>query len=785
MKIIKYILICVLMMIWEQLRADHIIGGDVTYEVVSVDLMTMKFLIDVKVTLYRDVYQGGDPNAVSINNEIDLGIFSRNGDDTWSFIENFIVATDTRNVPLVIPNSQCYNIERPETVAADRTTYVIEDIRLDIIDSDYLFSFQRCCKTESIINIVDPGAVGISFEFSLTPEQQRTVNSSPVFDEDPANFMCAVYPQELNFSAEDAEGDSLVYQFCEIITAGGEELTDQLANCNSAIPNPEFCGPDEFGRAEFIEPTYSFDFPIPGATAFTIDPQTGIISGEGAMPGIYTFAICLSEFRRDTTTGTVTNIGNLKRDYLINVVNCPPVQAAPAGVTSKNPGITLDEARTECAADMFIDRPFDSCGEVEVLLRNFTDADEADVGYRWEIDLNEGTPMIITDRWEPNVTFPGLGSYAIKLTINPGEACETFCTQNIIISESFSADFEVTDDAVCDDAPVAITNTSVVTSAFDFSWDFGNGTTSNVRDPMPVNYTTAGEYEINLEVSRDVCMDTAINTVKYFPLPDNVVVVPDGTGGCDSARITFENQTLMDPHPFELTWNFGDGAESSETSPTHLYSTPGTYMVDLVVKASEECQQPYPVQGEIVILDGPEAIFTADPNPVTNPRDQVSFVNLSVVDRNTSFIWDFDDGSMTTMEPNATHVYDQVGIFNVSLIATSALNTCSDTSVVSIVVSASGDPIFPNAFKPFDGNNNIFKPYSEFNSFVSYEMSIWDRWGQRVYETDELEDGWDGSLDNSGSTLPAGVYIWKVSYVVNVGLDVEQREQAGTVLMIK
>lgn len=786
MKLIKYIFISVLVLLSCQLRADHIIGGDVTYEVVSVDLVRMQFVIDIKITLYRDLYQDGDPDLVNLDRTIDLGIYENNN-GSWEFLNAQIIGIDIpTNIRLVIPESKCFNIENPETVEADRSSYTIEGLRLDIIDTDYRFTYQRCCKTESIINIVDPGAVGTSFEFILTPDQQRIINSSPIFEEDPANFMCAVYPQDLNFSAIDSGGDRLEYRFCEIITAGGEEPGDDGMNCNRATPNPEFCGPNEFGTADFIQPTYSFDQPITGTTPFTIDPATGVISGEGAMPGVYTFAICVSEFRIDPATGIEVMIGEIKRDYLINVVNCPPIQAAPAGISAKNPGITQVEAIEECTDSMFIDRPFDSCGEVEVRLRNFTDADEDDVDYRWEIDLNNGTPLIITDEWEPRITFPpGEDTYVIMLTINPGEACETFCSQNIVISESFAADFEVTDQAICEEMPIIITNNSIGSNAFDFNWDFGDGTTSTVRDPMEVNYADAGVYDIRMSMNRDVCVDTLTKAVQYFPLPDAVIASPDNTGGCDSASITFDNQTLIDPHPFDLTWNFGDGEESSETSPTHLYTDPGTYMVDLVVRASDECQAVYAIPGEILILDGPDARFTADPNPVTNPRDQVTLTNLSDVDRNTSFIWDFGDGSMTSMNGNETHVYNAVGSFDINLIATSALNNCSDTAAVTIVVSAAGDPIFPNAFKPFDGNNDIFKPYSEFNSFISYDLTVWDRWGQRIFQSSELDVGWDGTKNNTGSSLPGGVYIWKVNYEVSIGLDVESREQAGTVLMIR
>jgi len=786
MTLIKYIFISVFVLLSFQMRADHIIGGDVTYEVVSVDLINMRFVIDIKIKLYRDLYQDGDARLVNLDNTIELGIFENNS-GSWDYLRTERIGVDIPNdILLNIPESNCFNIERPETVAADRSSYTIEGLRLDILDTDYRFTYQRCCKTESIINIVAPGEVGTSFEFTLTPAQQRVVNASPVFDLDPANIMCSVYPQDLNFSAMDAEGDRLEYQFCEIISAGGTKNMFAEDDCEGSFPNPEFCGPNEFRIADFIEPTYSFDRPIPGIIPFTIDPASGIISGEGAMPGVYTFAICVSEFRNNPTTGIEEKIGEIKRDYLINVVNCPPIQAAPAGISAKNPGITQVEAREECTDSTFIKRPFDSCGEVEVRLRNFTDADEDDVTYRWEVDLNNGIPpMIITDEWEPRVTFPGEGAYVIMLTINPGEACETFCSQNIVISESFDVDFDVTDQAVCEDRPIIITNTSIGSNAFDFNWDFGDGDTSAVRDPMEVNYTAAGEYDIMLTMTRDVCRDSLTKSVRYFPLPDDIEAVPDKDGGCDSTLIMFDNLSLMDPHPFELTWDFDDGGTSSETSPSHLYTDPGTYIVSVNVKATDDCQEDYMLDGDIIILDGPDARFTADPNPVTNPRDQVTLTNLSDVDSNTSFEWDFGDESPTSMQANESHVYDAVGLFDISLIATSAINNCIDTAVVTVIVSASGDPIFPNAFKPFDGNNDIFKPYSEFNSFISYDLTVWDRWGQRIFQSSELDIGWDGTKNNAGSSLPGGVYIWKVSYEVSVGLDVESREQAGTVLMIR
>ena len=150
----------------------------------------------------------------------------------------------------------------------------------------------------------------------------------------------------------------------------------------------------------------------------------------------------------------------------------------------------------------------------------------------------------------------------------------------------------------------------------------------------------------------------------------------------------------------------------------------------------------------------------------------------------SGFEWDFGDNSPVSFTENPTHQYRTVGEYEVILSAFSPVNDCVDTAALIIPVTAAGRPIFPNAFRPLTGRNSEFKPVSIFDNFVSYELRIFDRYGQIVFETLDFRQGWNGRKNNSGTMLPRDVYTYQYTYEV---IDGDQRVidgNVGTVLLM-
>ncbi|MEL7376224.1 MAG: hypothetical protein AAFN65_04625, partial [Bacteroidota bacterium] len=137
------------------------------------------------------------------------------------------VSADIGNPCLILPPNVC----------VQRGIYVFE-LSLPISNQTYTVAYQRCCRNESIDNLVSPGDVGATYSIEITPEAQQLCNNSPVFNNFPPIVLCAAEPFELDLSATDAEGDSLFYYFCSPTGGGGPN--GQMPFITTGVaPNPE------------------------------------------------------------------------------------------------------------------------------------------------------------------------------------------------------------------------------------------------------------------------------------------------------------------------------------------------------------------------------------------------------------------------------------------------------------------------------------------------------------------------------------------------------------------
>ncbi len=204
-------------------------------------------------------------------------------------------------------------------------------------------------------------------------------------------------------------------------------------------------------------------------------------------------------------------------------------------------------------------------------------------------------------------------------------------------------------------------------------------------------------------------------------------------------------------------WNFGDGGTSTDVSPTHLYSSAGTYTISLLVIDSATCNITDSTSSTITVYNNPKAAFTATPQPpVTNTP--ISFTNLSSPDA-VHFKWLFGNGdSLITDSRNVIQYdgYDATNTYNACLIA---INTagCQDTACSQIRTLIEPLVDVPNAFTPLSGGINSVV-YVRGYGIAKMDFTIWARWGEKVFETNSRHIGWDGKY--KGKLLPMDVYAY-------------------------
>ena len=200
--------------------------------------------------------------------------------------------------------------------------------------------------------------------------------------------------------------------------------------------------------------------------------------------------------------------------------------------------------------------------------------------------------------------------------------------------------------------------------------------------------------------------------------------------------------------------------------PTYTYQQPGLYSVTL--SATNELGDTVSITKELIIevMDNPVAQFAVYPRTTLNiPGEALYTDNRS--HNATEYLWDFGDGTTST-DPEPQHNYTKEGTFTVSLIARNG-NGCADTTVLVAAVTTvnHGQLLIPNAFIPNRTgpgsanvhNNEVFLPLMQ--NVTKFQMLVFNRWGELMFESTNPESGWDGY--HKGRLCQQDVYIYRIT----------------------
>jgi gliding motility-associated-like protein len=317
-------------------------------------------------------------------------------------------------------------------------------------------------------------------------------------------------------------------------------------------------------------------------------------------------------------------------------------------------------------------------------------------------------------------------------------------------------------------ATVQVTNTTNV-GDWDYTWDFGDSRTSNLRDPLQHVYESFGNYTIVLTVTNGVCTEADSIAVVIEPIPPIVDFAYSPDRGCSPLTVTFTNLSqYADVNSYY--WDFGDGEILAAVSdPVHTYTSPGLYSVSLSASNVSQDTVTTLKQQIIEVFAAPRAIFSVKPTEVYIPQKIVYTRNDS---ENADFYeWDFGDGTQST-EEQPTHAYTQEGFFDIRLIAQTTTG-CSDTLTLKAAVRVieAGEVLIPNAFSPDasgpggTGKNDVFIPL--LRNVTSFQMTVFNRWGELLFETNDLAKGWDGYYN--GKLCQQDVYVYKIKATLEDG----------------
>uniref|UniRef100_UPI0025BC888B PKD domain-containing protein n=1 Tax=Marinilabilia sp. TaxID=2021252 RepID=UPI0025BC888B len=377
---------------------------------------------------------------------------------------------------------------------------------------------------------------------------------------------------------------------------------------------------------------------------------------------------------------------------------------------------------------------------------------------------------------------PDAISYQISVTGTSSFGCLEEATAMVTVHASPATNFEVS--PMVQQMPERTVSVNNLTpGAWNYSWSFGDGTTSEETNPQPHQYEGSGDYEIMLRAYSQFCEATHSELISITPMIPAIDYGQDESG-CPPLPISFYNNTL---DATSYLWEFGDGQSSNEKEPTHTYRVPGTYTVRLTAYGPGGTITAEDVTVEI--FNTPTAIFEPIPKVVYIPDDQVTFLNKS--QGANYWEWSFGDGN-SSVEFSPTHTYQSTGSFDVTLRVENA-DGCTDEITIPDAVKAQqgGEIDFPNAFTPNkngpsngqyqygERTNHVFYPFMQ-KGIVEYKLQIFSRWGELLFETTDINQGWDGYYREK--LAPQGVYIWRVTATFSDGRRIEK---AGDVTLLR
>lgn len=447
-----------------------------------------------------------------------------------------------------------------------------------------------------------------------------------------------------------------------------------------------------------------------GATSYTWSPATGLSATSGATVTANPSA---------TTTYTITGTSGSCSSTATATVTVNPLPTVTAG----NNG------------------PLCEGGTLQLTSNSLSGA-----SYSWT-----GPNNFTSSAQSPSLTtvLASGGTYTVTATLN---GCISTASTTVVIN---SGQLPVITAAgpFCENAG-SITLTASIPGG---TWS-GNGITDQTNGTFSPSQAGTGSQVISYQVSGG-CANPATTTIEVNPMPQVAITLPDSSG-CVPFTTGFAD--LTNPASASLTWDFGDGTTSSQLSAvSHTYSGVGCYTLTVTSTSAAGCTSSASYPNIVCTLPNAHAAFNVD-NPVHGLMNPV-FHTVNSSTNATSYVWNFGDGNSSTgFAPIITYPED-AGNYTITLVANNPGN-CPDSTSLNVTIQEELIFYVPNTFTP-DGDeyNNVFSPVftSGFDPY-SYTLTIYNRWGETLYESNDALVGWDGTYQ--GAPCQAGIYTWTIRF---------------------
>jgi gliding motility-associated-like protein len=316
--------------------------------------------------------------------------------------------------------------------------------------------------------------------------------------------------------------------------------------------------------------------------------------------------------------------------------------------------------------------------------------------------------------------------------------------------------------AFCDSGTVYFTNYTITNDTIVNSvWDFGDGTTSTVRDPIHT-YLTPGTYSASLTASTTRgCTKTIYDTIKVSGTPQPIITSPDVI--CIHSNINFLGTLAVADTSIKWNWNLGNGKTSTQQNTNTTYSSLGNPQITLEAANYLGCKRS--VSKNVNVVPLPQINLIAEPTVISG----TGIVIPTTYSQNViSYAWTPTNSLSCSNCPSPFASPQFTTTYKVSVVDS---NGCASSRDITVSVICNEKNYFiPNTFSPNgDGMNDVFYPRgSGINRIQS--MRIFNRWGELVFErkdflANESGAGWNGTV--KGKPAEQDVYVYIIEIICN------------------
>jgi len=442
--------------------------------------------------------------------------------------------------------------------------------------------------------------------------------------------------------------------------------------------------------------------------------------------------------------GTVTEVA-------VATGNCPPVNIEPLGTACLGDDVEL-------AVPVFAGNPL-----AESLAQ-----------YAWS-----GPGGFVSDQAVAgidNLEAASAGTYLLEITFT-GLSCLLNTAAFELTVHEPDPSFEAPDSTCFDGHALDFIGQGALYPGVVYAWEFEGAEAAVGAGVNDVVFDGTGWHEVALTLTELGCSTTVVDSVYLEATPALEAFPVAGLPHAGCAPLIVQPSALS-PVPVALLWQFGDGSQSTASEPIHTYDAPGTYDVTVSAVSLGACPASvsFLLTEAATVHGDPVAGFDIEPNVVDVLDGTVHITSLAAPGNAVAY-WMADGGSLSSAD--GFYTFTEGGAFDVVQTVVDA-NGCVSTAVGEVAVN--GTIFFaPTAFTPDEnGRNEFWKP--EVTGVLDYRLEVFNRWGERVWWTEDPEEPWLGGVRDGSHFVPDGLYLWQVRFTDQLRYP-QQRE--GTVWLLR